>query len=73
MEREQWHLDKRVPLALIFVILAQTAAAGWWLSNISARLLAVEMWQSNNAALERRLTRIETILERIDRKTDTKP
>jgi len=35
---EPWHLDKRVPVALIFAILAQTSAAIWWASSLSARV-----------------------------------
>lgn len=30
--REPWHLDKRVPLALIVTIALQTGTAVWWLS-----------------------------------------
>lgn len=35
---EQWHLDKRVPLALILTILIQSAAAIWWAAGISERM-----------------------------------
>lgn len=34
--REPWHLDKRVPIALIFTIVLQTAGAVWWASQISS-------------------------------------
>lgn len=37
-----WHLDKKVPLAMIFAILVQTAGAFWWASNQDARLAMVE-------------------------------
>lgn len=33
-EETKWHLDKRVPLALIVAILAQTAGALFWASAI---------------------------------------
>ena len=32
--KEQWHLDKRVPLALIFAILMQTIAGVWWAATL---------------------------------------
>jgi hypothetical protein len=37
-----WHLDKRVPVAIIFAILLQTGGAIWWAANISARVGANE-------------------------------
>lgn len=33
-----WHLDKRVPVALIFAIIIQTATAVWWMSDLSNRV-----------------------------------
>ena len=32
---EPWHLDLRVPIALILAIIGQTAGAVWWASTIS--------------------------------------
>lgn len=29
-QKESWHLDKKVPLSLIFAIIAQTAAFVYW-------------------------------------------
>lgn len=40
-----WHLDKKVPLALICTIAVQTGVFIWWLSEQSARL---EMVVQNN-------------------------
>jgi hypothetical protein len=39
---KRWHLDKRVPLALIFALFMQTIAAAWWASNTDSRLSVVE-------------------------------
>jgi len=47
---EPWHLDKRVPVALIFAIFAQTAGAIWWAANINSRV-------ENNTALIDRVER----------------
>lgn len=40
--REPWHLDKRVPLALILTILGQTAVAFWWAATLESRVGVVE-------------------------------
>lgn len=69
-----WHLDKKIPIALIATIFIQTGAAIWWASGVSAyietdrlinvavsaRVTAVE--QANNL-IGNRLTRLETLLE----------
>lgn len=59
---KQWHLDKRVPVALIFALLVQTAGAFWWAASIQERVNT----QANlirEAAQERQ--RLETRLEQI--------
>jgi hypothetical protein len=33
-----WHLDKRVPIALIFAIVAQAAGMVWYASALSSRV-----------------------------------
>jgi cell division protein FtsB len=40
---EPWHLDKRVPLALIFAILLQTLTLGWWAATIQQRVHVLEI------------------------------
>lgn len=40
--KEPWHLDKRVPLALIFAIFGQTLLAGWFASNLANRIDTLE-------------------------------
>ena len=37
-----WHLDKRIPVALIMTIILQTVAAIWWAANLSARVDLLE-------------------------------
>jgi hypothetical protein len=34
MTTEPWHLDKRIPIALIVTIALQTAMAVWWAAAI---------------------------------------
>jgi peptidoglycan hydrolase CwlO-like protein len=38
----EWHLDKRVPIALIITLLLQFGAGVWWASNANERLDQVE-------------------------------
>lgn len=44
---DHWHLDKRIPIALIFTILSQTFIFGWFLSNHESRLAALENNQTS--------------------------
>jgi hypothetical protein len=46
---EAWHLDKRVPIALILTVAIQTGAMVWWAASISAR---VEMHERQIASLQ---------------------
>lgn len=54
-----WHLDKRVPLALIITIIGQTAGAFWWASNISSRVTTLEGAISQMSLRGDRITRLE--------------
>lgn len=55
-----WHLDKRVPLALIFAIVVQTATIFWWASAISQRVAALEAERAATADYQGRIVRLET-------------
>lgn len=37
-EQNGWHADKRVPIALIFTILAQSGVVIWWAADMSAKV-----------------------------------
>lgn len=65
-----WHLDKKVPLALIFAILVQTAMGFWWASNQDTRLVAVERQVQAAAPQGDRLTRVEVKIENIQAGVD---
>lgn len=41
-EKSQWHLDKRVPLALILTILLQSMGAAWWASMTTEKISQIE-------------------------------
>lgn len=41
-EDQSWHLDKRVPVTLIMVLLAQIAFGGYWIAQQESRISHVE-------------------------------
>lgn len=47
-DNEPWHLDRRVPVALILTILAQTAGIIWWASGISADVETMKVRQDRH-------------------------
>lgn len=64
-----WHLDKKVPIAVILTILLQTGGIIWWGATASERLNALER-KADLAAPQAqtqgdRLTRVETRLEAV--------
>lgn len=42
MANEQWHLDKRVPVAIIFAIFVQSMGGIWWASSLNERTAQIE-------------------------------
>jgi hypothetical protein len=67
---ENWHLDKRIPLALIATMMLQFGGGIWWISQIQFRIeqqgQAIEALESSVRAssqdsntLDNRITRIE--------------
>jgi Tfp pilus assembly protein PilO len=77
MADEQWHLDKRVPVAIIFAILIQTAGAVWWASNMTERMDQIERRMDNAAQRSQNIdnlvasqaTQIAVLVARIDEQT----
>lgn len=56
-----WHLDKRIPLAMIGAILMQTAAFGFWIGQISHRLdSALETNRRQDTRLDAQETAVNT-------------
>jgi len=64
---DSWHLDKRVPIAVIIALLIQAASIIWWASRVESRLAVVERYQHDNSQLSERVVRLEVLLERVDR------
>lgn len=70
---EPWHLDKRIPLAMIGAILIQTGAAFWWASSINERVVALESWRQDTkgfsadiAVVKSQIADLKAILGRIE-------
>jgi hypothetical protein len=69
--RESWHLDKRVPLALILTILAQTATLIVWGTQLTERVSQLERVEAVRANIAPqsadRLTRVEVKVDNIEK------
>lgn len=57
---KHWHLDKRVPIALIVTILFQSFAAVWWASAVERRVSALEDTVRAGSDIRERLARMES-------------
>lgn len=68
-----WHLDKRVPVAIIFAIIVQTSGIVWWAGQTSQRMTNVEARLDSSAPQGDRLTRVEVKVDNlIDATTEIK-
>jgi hypothetical protein len=64
-DQGHWHLDKRVPIALIMTIAVQTAGFIWWASDVNARVAQLERQAVAAAPQPERIIRLETQIEAI--------
>jgi hypothetical protein len=62
---KQWHLDKKVPLALIITIVGQTIVAAWGASNLWTRVGELERQMQIAAPQFERVIRLETKMDGI--------
>jgi hypothetical protein len=71
---QHWSVDKRVPIALILTfvgtMIIQSGAVVWWASSISSRVNTLETRVETMSDQRDRIIRVETILERIEKKVD---
>ncbi len=72
-----WHLDKRVPVAIIIALLMQTAGALVWAGAASERLSTLEgstqplaQMSERTARLEEQVIYMRATLDRIEDKLD---
>lgn len=61
----RWHLDKRVPIALIFAMCVQTAGIVWWGATTSERVSVLKERLDAISPQADRLTRVEVNIEDI--------
>lgn len=69
-EREyesNWHLDKKVPIALIVTIVLQTVGIVWFAAGLFYRVDALEKHQLAASPQADRLTRVEVKIENVER------
>ena len=69
-EGGRWHLDKRVPIALIFAIAAQSLGAVWFASAINQRVAVNEAAIAARVTISDRMVRTETRVENIQDTVD---
>lgn len=60
-----WHLDRRVPIALMLSIAFQTGIFIWWAAQLSERVNTLERGAISSAPNSDRITRMEVRLEGI--------
>jgi hypothetical protein len=77
---KHWHLDKRIPLALMLTIGFQTGIFIWWAAQLSERVNTLERSAITAAPQADRITRMEVrlegigqIVQRIERLIEHKP
>lgn len=79
---ESWHMDKKVPIAIIVTIIIQTLSLGWWASKLDSRVANLEendkrhddRLKEDRAAIEagsNNLNAINMRLVRVEEQTST--
>lgn len=48
-----WHLDKKVPITLIFALLVQGATTLWFIAKLDARITMLELTRLDSRAQQR--------------------
>jgi hypothetical protein len=69
-EREyerSWHLDRKVPIAIIVTLLLNTGGFIWWAAKSDARIEAVEKQVAASTPHSERITRMEVKIENVER------
>lgn len=68
--RENWHLDKRVPIALIAALAIHAGVGIWYAAKFDSRLTTVEQFVAENRTNDRRLSVMESQLGTIARSVE---
>ena len=64
-DNTKWHLDRRVPIALILTIAIQTGSGIWWAAGVNARVEQLERQVVGAAPHVERIVRLETKMDAI--------
>ncbi|GEM_PF-2695020 len=64
---QHWHLDRRVPIALIVAMTIYGVGFVWSYATLTNRMAVVEKWIDDNRQIQSRLERLETQGEFIQR------
>ncbi len=64
-EDREWHLDKRVPIALIITVVGQTMAAAWWAAVTTTRVDQLEKQVVSAAPQTERIIRLEAKMDSV--------
>lgn len=67
----EWHLDKKVPIALIATLLLQTGGLVWWARGLDARVAALEKGDENRMGQVSQLTNIAVDIAALKEKAQT--
>lgn len=62
-EPEAWHLDKKVPIAIIITLALQTGGFFYWVGTTASRIDVLERAMLASAPQAERVVRIETKVE----------
>jgi len=77
--RTAWHLDRKVPIAFLFLLIIEAGAFVWWAAELNSlarensrtnieqasRMDAFEARERDNGKLVERIVRVETIMENV--------
>jgi hypothetical protein len=67
---EGWHLDKKVPLGMIFALLVYGGTFLWWASKLDNRVGALEKAITGTSQQEGRIIRNETRIDGVNSRID---
>ena len=77
MSDTAWHLDRKVPIALILALTVNIVVGIWWASKLDSRVGSIEKWIESNGRIDARLAVIEEqqkviqkVVERIETRLD---
>lgn len=70
IDENKWSLDKKISLPLIAALVLQTCALVAWGAKTEERILSLERVSAASDGWDRRLTRIEVLVEQINNRPD---